>query len=557
MTALRTPLIDSAPSSRETRGLRTTLLVATMVLLAVTLIPRSGNIAGVGNSELVARIADIAVPLEYDYVIVGAGSAASLIAERLSRQSHLSIALIEIGNYKPTSLTDTMPGVREIIQTRCFTSQECGLDNSESVLVHSEGFRAYSTSKFEVRQAWGGTSSLSVGAHFPGSDEFWAKLSRDFGDHWSLSEESLRNLHLELGLSKLPKPVDSILSSVSDSLKVIADNKYSSGLLDVPQYRNETSGLYVNSYSAYLEKAAYRSNVHVFSPMMAERVVVEKGRATGIVAQSIGQDAQQSFIRARREVVLASGALGSAALLKRSNEYLSSLVQPLLDQPIITVSWHCGACNITMAVIEEARQALKGSLPQEVAGYKGVMFDYNVMYRQGTFLDLPLSPVLVVPRIVTCWACANTTLHGDQLEMDIFLQNPKDYEFMVSADDSISQKIHLTHEHDIATAIEAVKIVKDAVESSTTFRNLRLTPVGRFHNLTEQEFQQAKVYSAQHAAGSCRLGAVVDGELRVKGVKGLRIADASVLPERTRGRPFFSVIRVAQVAADLLGSTGA
>lgn len=549
----RIPLIDSVSSNRRTvRCSKTAMMLATMVLIAVILIPRKAITISVGDTDLAARIVDKVATMEYDYVIVGAGSAGSLIAERLSRQPDLSIALIEIGTYKPSTLADGMPGVRQIIQTRCNSTQECGLDNSAYNFVHTEGFQVYSQSRFQVRHAWGGTSSLSVGAHFSGGDDYWAKLSRDFGHHWSLSKEMLRSLQLELGLSEPPKPRDPILPLVFDAFKGVADQPYSSGLLELPQYRNETSGLYLNSYSAYLEKAAYRSNLHILSPMKAERVVVEEGRATGIIVRSLDQDAHQNFIRARREVVLASGALGSAALLKRSSPYLSSLVQPLRDQPIVTLSWHCGVCNISTAVIEEARRAMEAGLPHEDATRKGAMFDYNVMYRQGTFLDLPLMPVLVVPRIVTCWACEGTTLHGDQLEMDIFLQNPKDYEFTVWADDTISQQRHLTHKDDVATAIEAVKIVKDAVESSTAFRNLQLTPVGRFHNLTKHEFQEANVYSAFAATGTCRLGAVVDGKLRVNGVKSLRIADASVLPEPPRGRPFFSVIRVAQVAVELL-----
>ncbi|CAE8604371.1 unnamed protein product [Polarella glacialis] len=487
--------------------------------------------------------------IEFDYVIVGAGSAGSVLAERLSKLNATVAVIEQGGGAVPSGMTDRMPGVRQILHAACDPFNDCGIGDGPGQGFLDGGMFTHPGAAFQERFAMGGTSSISVGAHFRGGDAYWGGIAKDFGQHWALSEDQIVDLERETGVSHKPvgdQTVISVLNGIASRAAGSAPDVFM-----IPQYNGGSDGLYENSYTAFLEKAESRKNLHVVSNMYVNRVKIQDGRAMGVIAQrsfANGKRGPEYLVGARREVLLAAGAVGSAALLRRSSPSLSELVRPLRDQPLITLAWHCGACNVTQEVL----QAIK-ALPAH--GDKHLMeqlLSRDVMYGHGLEMNLAGQKVLVMGRFVKCWACGPGVL-GDQLEMDIVLVQPQCFEFEVSAHGHTSDVDRLTHEGDIRAGLEAVRLVKAAVQSMPGYEQLRLTPVGMFHEDPETDLTAGGgIYSFFAATATCRLGDVVDGELKVKGVQGLRAADASVLPEPPAGRPYFSIIKVAHVAAQLV-----
>lgn len=137
---------------------------------------------------------------------------------------------------------------------------------------------------------------------------------------------------------------------------------------------------------------------------------------------------------------------------------------------------------------------------------------------------------------------------------------PRKFDGNVTSDSRIERQLRLTDPADIAAAVSAIQFVRQAIATNKSLEaklKLGQEVFPGSHNKTDEQLEQVvrtegNVWSFQSLTSSCSMGEVVDDELRVLGMKGLRVADASVLPQPPLGRTLFPTLVVAEVASKLL-----
>lgn len=487
-----------------------------------------------------------------DFVIVGAGTAGSLLAERLSEIG--SVLILECGTEVPNSVRSRLPGAGctyDQLQTEIglYTNQKfCG-ERCWVGMAQSAGFRQ--NSGLDFRFGPGGTSVLAVGGHFRGGDEYWNEIAKSHGGHWVLPEEKLMKLEHEMSVRKVPAAVDEdhVLFSQAVSNSAAGEHRV------FPRYQDE-SGWSTNSYTQFFKKAIKKENVRVVNDACAQRLT--KGDDKKVPAVELQYHHQKYQVRAKKEVIVAAGALGSPALLQRSG----LTTAPVRDQALIRMAWPCSNCKYRKEFLkalqtffqEDARTSPPGALT--LPGYDS-----------GTFLDLGGAPALIMASTAVGKSVSNMLpvvekeQEGSMLIVHIVLLQPHSFEGSVTSSGEFELSPRLTHSKDLDAAVHGIDLVRKVIKEQAALGKLGLGEevfpgVKHQSNSDLREFLQSPHSDAialfQSATASCRLGQVVDGEMSVIGMPNVRVADASVLPKPPLGRTLFPTLVVAEVASGLI-----
>lgn len=507
------------------------------------------------------------VPLEADFVIVGAGTAGSLLADRLSRIG--SVLILECGSQLPTSIRSRVPGAGctydqltdlfhrgGTLDKRWTCGKRCDKEmiNGEDVDM---------SAGLNFRMGPGGTSVIAVGAHFRGGDKYWRDLANSYGEHWRLSEDEIIKLEHEMSVRQIPDVVDKdhvlFAQALSDHVSLISDTSSEFGNSVVfPRYQDE-SGWYANAYTQYLKRAIGKDNVRMVTKACGHRIIEGlNGSAPSVEMKHAKRRIRAS---ARHEVILAAGALGSPALLQRSG--LSTA--RVRDQADVRVAWHCGKCAYRDDFVNALHaffQKHHSKNPPGVLTLPG--------YDSGVLVDLHGMPALILAstelvtaqgEIPSAVLNAHDNNSSSVLEIHIVLMQPHSFEGQVTKSGRLLLPKKLAHTKDLAAAVRGIQLVRKAIKEHEELKKLglgeELSP-GPQHK-TDSDLRDLLrsgtsevVQSFQSATASCRLGQVVDDQLRVVGMPNVRVADASVLPQPPLGRTLFSTLRVAQVASKLI-----
>jgi choline dehydrogenase len=315
---------------------------------------------------------------------------------------------------------------------------------------------------------------------------------------------------------------------------------------------NVVDGKRFAAYRAYLEPALARPNLTFETEALASRLIVEDGRCTGV---EYLQHSRHHKARASAEVIVCAGAIESPKLLLLSGigdpKALKAVgVEPLVDLPGVGRNFHN---HVLTGVIHESPQPVpvgKQNLSESALFLKSdpaetgpdlqiafVHVPFNIIVGQGHPNSISILPGLVRPKS-RGWvrlADADPTSHP--------LVNPN----------------YLGEASDMEKMVKAVKVSREifATKAFAPWVGQELMPAD--DPTTDDElraFLRATADSYHHQAGSCKMGtddlAVVDPELRVRGVAGLRIADASVMPVVQSGNCHAGILMVAERCADWL-----
>jgi choline dehydrogenase-like flavoprotein len=316
---------------------------------------------------------------------------------------------------------------------------------------------------------------------------------------------------------------------------------------------------------AYLHPAMARPNLTVETDVLVHNVTFENGRAVGVVGDRLGEPL--TFL-AEREVILCGGAYNSPQLLQLSGigpaELLTLLEievvvdnplvgQNLQDHPAVGAQWTTEETGSLAEAMTEANLMRfmegMGPLTSNAAEAGGFI--------RSRGLPAPDIQFHVLPALFLEEGLAATTENGMILSVCALKPESRGSVLLRSAEPSAKPAIvhnYLTEEADRQSMLAGMRMVLE-LGASTELAPYCKTPVIMPESDSDADLTahlRAHTQTIYHPVGTCAMGSVVDDELRVQGVEGLRVVDASVMPSVPRGNTNAPVIAVAEKAADLI-----
>ena len=328
---------------------------------------------------------------------------------------------------------------------------------------------------------------------------------------------------------------------------------------------------------AFLRPALARGNVTLYTDALVLRVIVEQGRAVGVVYERAGQPQE---VRASREVILSAGTIQTPQILQLSGigpaaQLKASGIQPLLDLPGVgrNLQDHL-ACPVLMRTTNATSYGISArALPrgiwnvcQYLFGRTGP-FASNVFESVGFLKTLPTLDRPDVQFVFQPAARPRPTFplpigHGYAISPVSLYPKSRGTITLASPDPHVAPAIDpalLSVEEDIQPLVRAIRLARRilAAPDFAHYHGVEMAPGAAVQSDAEiAQFIRASAYTVHHQVGTCRMGehpeAVVDSQLRLRGVDGLRVVDASVMPRIIGGNTNAVVVMIAEKAADLI-----
>ncbi|MFI7111809.1 GMC family oxidoreductase [Nonomuraea sp. NPDC050227] len=510
--------------------------------------------------------------MQYDYVIVGAGSAGCVLANRLSADPSVSVALVEAGGHDDRLEIRMPAGFAKLFKTDYdwnFTTAKQG-EMSGRELYWPRG------------RVIGGSSSLNA--------QMWVRGCQEDYDQWGVpgwtyeevlpyftrAEQRVGSNHggvygtsgpLYVSELRSPNVTTAAFLRACEELGLTRlaelNGRSNEGCCPTPVTQNR--GRRWSAADAYLRPAAARPNLTVLTGATVDRVVFEGSRAVGI------EHSGGTLVRAAREVVLSAGAIGSPYLLMRSgvgaaDELRDAGVPVVRELPEVgkNLQDHLASgvyveCKepVTLTKAESLVNLLRyivlrsGMLTTNVG--EAVAFvrtsaeepapDIELVFAPGPFVDHGLTP---------------PTGHG--LTVGVVLLQPQSRGRVgLSGRDVLIDPGYLSAEADVKRLVAGLKTAKQ-VFATSAMKRYAGGPMAPYWGPESDEelarWVRERGETLYHPVGTCRMGtdegSVVDPSLRVRGLEGLRVVDVSVMPTLNRGHTHAPAIMIGEKGSELI-----
>ena len=526
----------------------------------------------------------------FDYIIVGGGTAGCVLANRLSQDPAVSVLLLEAGGRDNWIWIHIPVGYLYCIGNPrtdwCYRTQaETGLGGRS--ILYARG------------RVLGGCSSINAMIYMRGQSrdyDEWARLTGDESWSWQRvlplfkrSEDHWRGADTHHGSGgELRVEQQRLRWDILDRFAAAAEeagiprtddfntgDNTGSGQFEVTQRR----GVRWNAVKAFLRPALRRSNLRVVTGALIDRLASEGSRITGV---EFSLNGERLYAAAGIETVLAAGAIGSPSILQRSGIGDAGYLQSLGITPVC----HLAGVGRNLQDHLQLRSVYKvqgirslNQLASTLFGRAAIGLEYA--WRRGGPMSMAPSQLGVFTKSDPTRTSANLQYHVQPLSLDKFgdplhtfpaftasvcnlRPTSRGFVAIASKDATEAPRIapnYLSTDEDRQVAADGLRLTRQIVAMPALAKYLpeEYLP-GPQYQTDEQLVTAAGLVGTTifHPVGTCKMGtaddrnAVVDTRLRARGLSGLRVVDASVMPTITSGNTNAPTVMIAEKGAEMM-----
>lgn len=524
----------------------------------------------------------------YDYIIIGAGTAGCALAARLSERPELRVCLIEAGGSEQHPFITIPAAVGAAIMSERFgwglwTTPQEALNGRKVPLPRGK--------------VLGGSGSINGMAYYRGHARDYDDWAAAGNSGWSYAELLPYFLRSEDNPDYPQSPYHhqggpmrvSFMRRTNKLCEAFNDAMHALGFpycedFNVPEpegygYRQGCigEGRRVSTASAYLRPALARPNLTVLTSTQTRRIVVEDGRATGVEVQA---DFGRMLLRAEQEVILCAGAFHSPHLLLHSGignsdelqwagiapvHHLPGVGRNLADHPATFVAMDTfDSTSYGLSLKASLRNVWSGIQYFTTRGGQlgSNLFETNAYIKSQDGLDRPDMQVVFQPARRNPRPFPLPLGHGYAISLVCLYPESRGTVKVSSADPLSAPLIDPglgSAQADIDTLVRGLKLARRALahKSFSKYRAWERQPGPVVADDAGLEaYVRSTLGTVHHPGGTCRMGSgpdgVVDHELKVHGLQGLRVADASIYPRLVGGNTNASCVAIAEKCADML-----
>lgn len=511
---------------------------------------------------------------DVDYIVIGAGASGCVVAHRLVTEGHQRVLLLEAGG------DNNVPAVHATDLGSMTSMWGASEQNWEHVTIPQSGMAGR---KVEIAQGrgLGGGTAINAMMYVRGNRRDYDRWASMGAEGWSYAdllplfrksesysggEDAFRGRQGELQVIDMPQTSDAaacfMAAATETGISKWHGDPNGSQQEDAAFLYQSTrvdAAHRCSTATAFLDPLRGNPLLTVATGLRVTRIVIENGAAVGV---DVIEDGRTRRLHCNREVIVAAGAFATPHLLMHSGvgpaDHLRThgidIVQDspgvgknLSDHLLLSVAYTATRELALPQLLSEAGIFLNSASPVDDSASPDLQFFFGpIQYADPQYLEegpgITFVPILAQPR-----STGSVTL-GSSDPLDPPLVDPA----------------YLTDPADVAVLVEGVRIARRLAQASA-FDGLRGHEIAPGAAVTSDEalagYVRSSASTVWHPVGTCRMGAeddlmaVVDPQLRVRGIARLRVADASVMPTITAGNTNATVIMIGEKAADLILST--